>query len=407
MQEALDHEDMDVDHFDETVEFMTKGAKKSSTASTSLTLSTSQEVSNSCDESPKGRRERKPKESVLEEDAPEPPRQVRILKKAQPVVKRQESTAKRTQLTPTKLDSGGKVGLNPLAKEFRPNASFTRTCNMVFIFEEGLEAKDGQQQVMEVDVIEMGETAKILNESMRHVNHVSSVTILEEEAAKEASKAATCVMFEKPSPKAANHIKPLYVSGCLDGMLVNRLSIDSGSVANLMPRTMMTKLRKTNQDLIASSASLSDFTRGLNVCQGILIMKLTIEARLYDFDIGPMRVVGPDKYDRHKIVPLALNSSNEDLKKVCSELIGLEFHRAITPSIQISSNASLEEVEGADKSDVIRFKDLETTPTKLDDLKADVQDPLDEVNVGSKEDPKPIYVSQLLPEDIKERFEGV
>lgn len=40
------------------------------------------------------------------------------------------------------------------------------------------------------------------------------------------------------------------------------------------------------------------------------------EARLYDSDIGPMKVAGLDKYGRCKIMILALNSSAEDLKKV-------------------------------------------------------------------------------------------
>lgn len=59
-------------------------------------------------------------------------------------------------------------------------------------------------------------------------------------------------------------------------MLVNRLLVDNGSAANLIPKSMMHKLGKTDQDLIASSASLTDFTGGVTACQGILIMKLTI-----------------------------------------------------------------------------------------------------------------------------------
>jgi hypothetical protein len=35
--------------------------------------------------------------------------------------------------------------------------------------------------------------------------------------------------------------------------------------------------------------------------------------------------------------------------------------------------------------DVIQLEDLEAPPAKLDDLKADVQDPLEEVNLGSED----------------------
>ncbi|KAH7857697.1 hypothetical protein Vadar_015505 [Vaccinium darrowii] len=54
--------------------------------------------------------------------------------------------------------------------------------------------------------------------------------------------------------------------------------------------------------------------------------------------------------------------------------------------------------------DVIQLEDLEASPAKLDDLKADVQDPLEEVNLGSEDHPKPIYVSQRLPEVVKNAY---
>ncbi|KAH7851499.1 hypothetical protein Vadar_012534 [Vaccinium darrowii] len=118
MLEALEQDNMEIDRSDEAVEFITKGTRKSSSASTSTTLPTSKEVSNSCEESPEGRRKYKPKERVIEEDAPEPPRQVRMLKRTQPTPRKQEFV-KKAQPTPTKPDSGDKRGLNPLATEFR------------------------------------------------------------------------------------------------------------------------------------------------------------------------------------------------------------------------------------------------------------------------------------------------
>ncbi|KAH7852249.1 hypothetical protein Vadar_022444 [Vaccinium darrowii] len=316
---------------------------------------------------------------------------------------------------------------------------------------------------MEGDVIELGETTKILNKSMTPVDHVSSVAIVEEEAAKEISKAAACVMFEKPTPKAANHIKPLYVLGCLDGMPVNRLLIDDGSVANLMPRTTMTKSEKTEQDLIASSASLLDFKGGLTSCEGILIMKLTVgtktlttpffiinslstynvllgrdwihacvavpssfhqclifwngnnvevvwadqkpflattnhaEVRLYDSDIGPMRVACLDKYGRHKIVTLTSKSLTEDLKKMMDLHEEEERPNSANATKFIYEDEGLEKAEEADEGDVIRFEDLEAAPAKLDDLKADVQYPLDEINLGESDIGLNAYEVALKP----------
>ena len=46
--------------------------------------------------------------------------------------------------------------------------------------------------------------------------------------------------------------------------------------------------------------------------------------------------------------------------------------------------------------DAIQFDDLELAILKLDDSMAEVQDPLQEVNLGDKNEHKPTFVSQLL-----------
>jgi hypothetical protein len=201
------------------------------------------------------------------------------------------------------------------------------------------------------------------------------------------------------------HIKPLYISGCLDGMPINRLLVDNGSAANLMPRSTMIKLGKTDQDLVSTTATLTDFTGHETNCHGILIMNLTVgsktlttpffvvnsrssfnvllgrdwihaclavpstlhqclvfwnqedveviwadrrpfhastnhaEARLYDEDVGPMKVAGLDKFGRHKIVPVSAHKSVEEVKALYQELIGpmiTESNRPITASTKQS-----------------------------------------------------------------------
>lgn len=46
--------------------------------------------------------------------------------------------------------------------------------------------------------------------------------------------------------------------------------------------------------------------------------------------------------------------------------------------------------------DTIKMSDLEAAPAKLDDLKAEVQDPLKEINLGTEEEHRPTCISQLL-----------
>lgn len=203
-----------------------------------------------------------------------PPRQVEILRRPDPDVQKVNLGQEKA------TGSGGMKGLNPWAKEFVPGQNFPKSCNMIFILPEEAMAKVDQASVMEGDVVELGETAQILGQSSRPAEVVSSVIILKEQAKKvEATRAASAI-FEKPTQKATSHIKPLYVSGYLDGVPVNHLLVDNGSVANLIPRSMMNKLGKTDQDLIASNASLTDFIGGVTTCQGILIMNLTIGSKM-------------------------------------------------------------------------------------------------------------------------------
>ncbi|KAF7129554.1 hypothetical protein RHSIM_Rhsim10G0204200 [Rhododendron simsii] len=48
--------------------------------------------------------------------------------------------------------------------------------------------------------------------------------------------------------------------------------------------------------------------------------------------------------------------------------------------------------------------DLKPAPAKLDDDRAQVKDPTEEVNLGTQEDPKITYVNATLPNEIKEKF---
>ncbi|XP_058211507.1 uncharacterized protein LOC131323676 [Rhododendron vialii] len=437
-------------------------------------------VTEKLDELAKPKREHKPLERTYREKAllektleeariEPPPRQVTLLKKGIP--------------KPKKQDSGGKPRLNPLAKEFRPGQASMIQCNMVVFLPSELEVKNNNLTAMEGDMVEMGEIAEILKESLNSGLNGGgpSVVILKDEDGNGTENRAASVIFEKLTSKMTKHIKPLYISGCVDGMPITRLLVDNGSAANLMPRSTMIKLGKTDQDLVSSTATLTDFTGQETSCQGILIMNLTIgsktlttpffvvnsrssfnillgrdwihaclavpstlhqclifwnqedvevvwadrrpfhastnhaEARLYDEDVGLMKVAGLDRFGRHKIVPVSAHKSVEEVKAFYQELIGpmiTESSRPITASTKRSFkclnknddeviNEDLDLVEDLDE---IRLEDLEAAPAKLDDLKADVQDPLEEVNLGDSENPWPVYISQLLPEDVKRKL---
>ena len=48
------------------------------------------------------------------------------------------------------------------------------------------------------------------------------------------------------------------------------------------------------------------------------------------------------------------------------------------------------------------MEDLEQAPPKFEDTQPQVHDPMEEVNLGTVEEPRITYISSLLPSEFKE-----
>ncbi|GKV17141.1 hypothetical protein SLEP1_g27682 [Rubroshorea leprosula] len=60
--------------------------------------------------------------------------------------------------------------------------------------------------------------------------------------------------------------------------------------------------------------------------------------------------------------------------------------------------------EEADQGDKITLEELDLAPVKLDDLKAEVQDPLKEINLGSESEPKVTFISGSLEPRLDQKL---
>ncbi|KAH7860748.1 hypothetical protein Vadar_017615 [Vaccinium darrowii] len=360
------------------------------------------------------------------------------------------------------------------------------SCNMVFVLPTAFMAKEGQPSSMKGDVEASGDTPEIssiapvdtipvLKAYTPEVSdsQIPSIVVMKDEPTAYRPSPVASVLFEKPDPLMTQHLRPLYVQGHLDGIPVNRILVDNGSAANLMPRFMLVKLGKGDQDLLPSSASISDFAGGITTAQGIIIMNLQVgtktlttpffvvnsrssynlllgrdwihvcmavpstlhqclifwhgddvevvwadkrpflasfnhaDAKLYDNEISPVKFTGTDKFGKPTSITLSTQTSVDEFKAIYKQLVGpllTEINRPSTPLLQALSHGSSSNRDNTPPDDVIQLEDLEVSPAKLDDLKADVQDPLEEVNLGSEDHPKPIYVSQRLPEVVKNAY---
>ena len=58
------------------------------------------------------------------------------------------------------------------------------------------------------------------------------------------------------------HLKPLYIKAHMDGRLVNKVLVDNGAAVSILPISMLRKLLKTKNDLIATDVSVNGFVGG-------------------------------------------------------------------------------------------------------------------------------------------------
>ncbi|GKU89762.1 hypothetical protein SLEP1_g3857 [Rubroshorea leprosula] len=212
------------------------------------------------------------------------------------------------------------------------------------------------------------------------------------------------IIFNKSNESVTRHIKPLYISAHMDGVPVNRVLVDNGAAVNVIPSFILRNLGKNSEDLVYTDITISDFTGGISKSKGVLLVALTVgnktlvsaffvvdssatynallgrktevvyadnrpflansnmvEARYYDEDVGTIRFFSIDRQGR----PCGITNKPTLAKYVVDEVV--------------------HEGEANTHTDGVTMEELDLALVKLDDLKADVQDPLKEVNLGTKE----------------------
>ncbi|GKV53168.1 hypothetical protein SLEP1_g59706 [Rubroshorea leprosula] len=290
------------------------------------------------------------------------------------------------------------------------------------------------------------ETTHVSNGSMLVEEEVIEVPAQEEE--EEHDILSEQIIFNKSDENVARHIKPLYISAHMDGVPVNRVLVDNGAAVNVIPSSMLRNLGKNSEDLVYTDVTISDFTGGVSKSKGVLLVALTVgskmsmsaffvvdssatynallgrdwihsswcvpsslhqrlifwnggktevvyadnrpflansnmvEAWYYDEDVGTIRFFGMDRQGR----PRGITACNKPTlaKYVVDEVV--------------------HEGEKDTHTDGITMEELDLAPAKLDDLRADVQDPLKEVNLGTEAEPRITFVSGLLPPEMRDQI---
>ncbi|CAN6723345.1 unnamed protein product [Malus baccata var. baccata] len=171
------------------------------------------------------------------------------------------------------------------------------------------------------------------------------------------------MVFSRSSILLANHLKPIYVSAHLEGVPFKRILIDGGAAVNVLPAKQMRRMGRGIEDLIPTN----------------------LTGRRQEMELL-------DK-EEQEWQGKASTNQHENEEESCKE----DLDRAIQMA---------ECIYDIDEPD-----DLPENPELIEFLYAEpdkpppeVQDPLEVIDLGTEEDPRPIQISGLLGAEDRARI---
>jgi hypothetical protein len=78
---------------------------------------------------------------------------------------------------------------------------------------------------------------------------------------------------------ALAHMKPLFIQGHLDGMLIGHMVVDGGASVNILPLSLFKKLGHIEGDLRCTDLSLSGFAGDPTEAKGIIYKELMVRSK--------------------------------------------------------------------------------------------------------------------------------
>ncbi|CAL8152342.1 unnamed protein product [Prunus armeniaca] len=82
--------------------------------------------------------------------------------------------------------------------------------------------------------------------------------------------AAEQLCFFKPTKEMANHLKPLFITANFRGTPIPKVMVNGGTTINLLPHKLLTKMDRTEKDLILTCLIVTNFAGGITKTHEIL-----------------------------------------------------------------------------------------------------------------------------------------
>ena len=102
------------------------------------------------------------------------------------------------------------------------------------------------------------------------------ILLAEDEECRDTGK----IIFEKPTLAMCQHLKPLYIKAHMGRRPVNKVLVDNGAAVNILQTSMLRKLLKTENDLIATDVSVSGFAGGATKTKGVIPIEVKVGSKV-------------------------------------------------------------------------------------------------------------------------------
>ncbi|CAL2270386.1 unnamed protein product [Prunus armeniaca] len=139
--------------------------------------------------------------------------------------------------------------------------------NMVFIFPEKFKAAEGQENTLEGDVFSQ-ENFECRLAEVEEAPEQRTPTAKTSGTAMKLAVEQLC--FSKPTKEMANHFRPLFITANFGGIPIPKVMVDGWASINLLPHRLLSKMGRTEKDLIPTRLTVTNFAGGINKTHGIL-----------------------------------------------------------------------------------------------------------------------------------------
>lgn len=84
--------------------------------------------------------------------------------------------------------------------------------------------------------------------------------------------------FERPNEEMKSHLKPLFITGKIEDVPINKILVDCGTTVNLMSHHMLRKIGKYDTNAKLHNMVLSNYERKVCTTLGVIKVQLTVGA---------------------------------------------------------------------------------------------------------------------------------